>query len=93
MAILEAMACQVPVVVSDQCHFPEVAEVGAGRIVPLDAIAVATALEYVLSNATERMRMGQAGRELVRSRYTWPKVAAQFVALYSRLLPTAGKLK
>ena len=93
MAILEAMACQLPVVISDQCHFPEVAEVGAGQIVPLDANAVAKALESVLSNAAERTRMGNAGRELVKSRYTWPKVAEQFLALYRRLAPGAGKLK
>jgi glycosyltransferase involved in cell wall biosynthesis len=93
MAILEAMACRLPVVISDQCHFPEVAEVGAGKIVPLDANAVANALESVLSNTAERTRMGNAGRATVQSRYTWPKVAEQFVALYRRVAPSAGKLK
>jgi glycosyltransferase involved in cell wall biosynthesis len=92
MAILEAMACRLPVVISDQCHFPEVAEAGAGRIVPLDANAVANALESVLSNAADRTRMGNAGRELVASRYTWPKVAERFVSLYRRVAPAAGKL-
>ena len=75
VAVLEALACGVPVVVSDACHFPEVAEVGAGRVVPLDASAVATALAAVLASAEVRRRMGEAGRELVRNRFTWPAIA------------------
>ncbi len=86
IAILEALACRVPVVISDQCHFPEVAEAGAGLVVPLNADAVAKALDLVLANAAERTRMGKAGRELVESRYTWPKVAEQLVTLYHRVV-------
>ncbi len=83
VAILEAMACGTPVVVSDACHFPEVAAAGAGEVVPLDAAAVAAALGRVLSDPG-RAAMGRAGRELVLSRYTWPRVAEQLVAAYRR---------
>ena len=42
VAILEqVMACRLPVVISEACHFPEVAENGAGRIVALDPPAIA----------------------------------------------------
>ena len=50
VAILEALACGTPAVVSEECHFPEVAEVEAGEVVPLDAVAVAAALNRVLAD-------------------------------------------
>lgn len=82
IAITEALACGVPVVISDACHFPEVAEAGAGEVVPLDADAVAQALLRILGDDDLRHRMSQAGRELVRSRFTWPKIAARMVECY-----------
>jgi glycosyltransferase involved in cell wall biosynthesis len=83
IAILEAMACGTPVVVSDACHFPEVATAGAGEVVPLDPAAVAAGLDRVLSNP-DRAAMGRAGRAMVLERYTWPIVAGQLVAAYGR---------
>lgn len=50
MAILEAMACGIPVVISENCHFPEVAQARAGLVVPLNADAVAEALLLVLQS-------------------------------------------
>ncbi|MHC4947855.1 MAG: glycosyltransferase [Planctomycetota bacterium] len=83
VAITEALACGVPVVVSEPCHFPEVAEVGAGEVVPLSAEAVAAALGRVVTDADRRGRMREAGRRLVRERYTWPTIAAQTIAAYA----------
>ena len=41
MSITEAMAYRKPLVITQGCHRPEVAEFGAGRVVKLDARAVA----------------------------------------------------
>lgn len=91
VAILEALACGTPAVVSPECHFPEVAEVGAGRIVPLDAAAVADALARVLADAGLRERMGKAGRELVAARFTWPRIAERCIEMYTGVLEAAGE--
>ena len=48
------------------------------------------ALERVLEDTQERERMGRAGRELVESRYTWPKIAEQCVAAYQRAATSAS---
>jgi glycosyltransferase involved in cell wall biosynthesis len=85
MAILEAMAVGVPVVISEGCHFPEVAQAGAGIITPLDAEKIADALEHVLTDAPRAAAMGTAGRMLVQSHYTWPKIAEQTLAAYQSL--------
>ena len=89
VAILEAMACGTPVVVSEACHFPEVATARAGEVVVLDAAAVAAGLDRVLSSP-DPAAMGRAGRALVMSRYTWPAVAKQLVAAYDRFAVKPG---
>lgn len=90
MAITEAMACRLPVVVSDQCHFPEVAEVKAGLVVPCDASRTAEAIDRVMSGADARRAMGEAGRALVEQRFTWRKIAEGMVGAYQRRSPSKG---
>jgi glycosyltransferase involved in cell wall biosynthesis len=82
MAILEALAARVPVVISEHCHFPEVAAISAGVIVPLHADAIAAALNRVLADADARRVMGAAGRQMVEDRFTWERVAEISVAAY-----------
>lgn len=84
IAVLEAMACGCPVVLSEQCHFPEVAAAGAGHVVPLAAPAVARALESVLSDAAAR-EMGNRGAMLVRERFTWQHAAQTSLDRYADL--------
>jgi len=82
MAITEAMACGKPVVISEECHFPEVAEHRAGLVLPLDASRFGAAMTQMLSDHERASAMGQAGRALVMSRYIWPAVAAQTIERY-----------
>ena len=83
VAILEALACSRPVVISNECHFPEVAEARAGEVVPLDAKATANALERVLADETAASVMGRAGRELVETRFTQQRVGELCEELYN----------
>lgn len=86
VAVLEALACRTPVVLSDACHFPEVAEAGVGRVVPLTPDAVADALAAVVADPAARA-MGDRGRALVEKQYTWERVAEQTIDLYHSVLP------
>jgi glycosyltransferase involved in cell wall biosynthesis len=86
MAVLEALACRVPVVISEACHFPEVAAAGAGAVVSLDATAVAAALAAVLADPAAARRMGEAGRALVEERFTRRRAAERSVEVYERVL-------
>jgi len=85
-AILEALAARVPVVISEHCHFPEVAEHAAGTIVPLNAAAIAAALNRVLTEPNTLRAMGAAGRRMVEGRFTWDRVAELSVAAYEQAL-------
>lgn len=83
VAILEAMACGIPVVITQECRFPQVASAGAGFVVPLGAGPTAAALDRVLKLADPKT-MGAKGRGLVMSQFTWPRIADQSIDAYRR---------
>jgi glycosyltransferase involved in cell wall biosynthesis len=89
VAVLEAMACATPVVISNACHFPEVAAADAGEVVPLDALTIAAAIERILADPTQRTRMGDAARAMVYQHYTWPKIARQLIDAYQQCLASS----
>lgn len=89
VAVLEASACERPVVVSDAGGLPEVVDDGVtGMVVPReDAEAAAVAFSRLVEDATLRQRMGHAGREFVARRYTW---AASLDAMEQAMASTVG---
>ncbi|MFA6046111.1 MAG: glycosyltransferase [Phycisphaerales bacterium] len=83
VAILEAMACGIPVVITEECRFPQVGPAGAGFVVPLGAAHTAAALGRVLK-LPDPKAMGAKGRDLVLSQFTWPRIAEQTIEAYGR---------
>ena len=82
VAILEALACGVPVVISEGCHFPEVAAEGAGHVTPLEPERLADAMVSLLQDSDARRRAGDAGRTMVARDYVWPRIAERMVEAY-----------
>jgi starch synthase len=95
LVILEAMACETPVVASRVGGIPEIVVEGeTGYLVDFDPAdvdgftgALADRIERLLGDTTLAARMGKAGRERVLRHFGWPAIAAQTVQLYERLLP------
>jgi glycosyltransferase involved in cell wall biosynthesis len=92
IAITEALACGTPVVISDACHFPEVATAGAGAVVSLDPMDIATAMIDVLLHPLAATAMGYNGRRLVFENYTWPRIAHLTVGLYEAYRPATASI-
>lgn len=85
-ALLEAMACGVPVIGSDSGAIPEV--VGdAGLIVPEgDAAALADAIARLLSSPELRRGLSRRGRARVEMHYSQRHLAEQTLAVYRQVL-------
>jgi glycosyltransferase involved in cell wall biosynthesis len=81
---LEAMACSIPVVVTDITGVAEdVASKGAGIAVsPGDVQQLAKAITAILSDEQMASKMGSVGRSLIEEKYSWKKVAAQVERIY-----------
>ncbi len=84
--LIEAMACEVPVVGSDSGEIPHV--IGeAGLITPEgDAEALAAALARLRDEPGLALRLGRAGRERVQARYTQQRIAAETAAFYREVM-------
>lgn len=87
MTVIEALACALPVVISDQVNIhAEVSSAGAGLVTSCDANEVTAALELLLCDADRRRAMGDAGRRLVQARFTWPAIVEQLTAEYQNVI-------
>lgn len=87
MTVVEAMACGVPVVISNQVNIHrEVSGAAAGLVTNCEVGEIATALARVLQSPNERRSMGQAGRALVRRQYTWPSITKALVHEYEMVI-------
>ena len=91
MAVLEAMACGLPVLLTPGCNFPEVVDAGAGVVVPRDIGALSEALRALLIDGDRRASMEQRARQLVQERFTWPQVVAQMVEVYRHVSDQQGR--
>ncbi len=87
IAALEAMACGVPVLISDRVGLANaVLEGEAGLVLPRDWRVWSDALERLLGNPALRQRMGEMGRRLVSDRFTTERMAEAMKKLYAQIL-------
>lgn len=86
IALLEAMLCGLPVIISPQCNFPEVEMARAGKVVDVEVNPLAKVLIEFLKNPDAGKEMGKQGAKLVREAYTWDIVADKMLALYEELV-------
>jgi len=86
IAAVEALACGVPVVISDRVNIHrDVSAAGAGLVTPCDPAAVAGAISRVLGDDGLRERLRAAGPALVRRSFTWDVAVARLLSLYAEL--------
>jgi len=88
VAIVEASACGLPIIVSDIGGLREVAKNEiTGLIVPKrDVAATANAIVTLINNDELRARMGMAGRDFVLEHYEWNENASRMERLYESLV-------
>jgi glycosyltransferase involved in cell wall biosynthesis len=90
VAVVEAMACGVPVVVSDQVNiWREVVGAGAGAVVPCEAAALSDAVRAMLDDPARRAETGRRGAQFARDRYDHRRVAAELEAAYESVTAAA----
>ena len=86
--VVEDMACGLPIIGTQAAGLSELVQDGVnGYLVPIkDAAALAEAIALLIDNGYERRRMGRQSRKLVERQFAWEHIAAQYVAIYRRVL-------
>jgi glycosyltransferase involved in cell wall biosynthesis len=89
VAVVEAMACELPVLVTPGVAAGEyVVASGGGMVVKDNVDAIVEGMRTIL--AGDRSRMGRAGREFVEEHLSWPTVLAQLDGIYRELVQGPG---
>lgn len=87
MSVLEAWSYRLPVVMTGQCNLPAGFAARAAVQVRAEADSIADGLERLMSMSdAERRQMGSNGRDLVVSKFAWPRIAAQMIEVYKWVL-------
>jgi glycosyltransferase involved in cell wall biosynthesis len=87
IAVIEAMAAGLPVIISDKVNiWREVQAGGAGRVIPCGAGPLAEQILELLAQPELARQMGQSGRTLVQERFQWPRIAQNLAAAYAQII-------
>lgn len=87
MAVVEAMACGTPVVISDKVGiYKEVAEADAGIITGTTVDSLYNGIKKLLSDNELRKRIAANGKRLVEEKYSIDKVTDQMIEQYKSLI-------
>ncbi|MGC9260874.1 MAG: glycosyltransferase, partial [Phycisphaerae bacterium] len=93
MAITEAMAARLPVVITRECNFDEVERFHTGVVVrDGDMAAFVRHVADLLADATMRASMARNGPELVRERFTWEATAEKLERLYQAMIANRNEI-
>jgi glycosyltransferase involved in cell wall biosynthesis len=87
IAIVEAMAYRLPVVISNRVNiWREIEDAGAGIVTDCDPQEVSIAILRLLDDPVGRNAMGRRGQLLAKRRFSWETVGGEMLALYHEVL-------
>lgn len=86
MAVIEAMACGVPVVISNKVGiYKKVQENNAGIVIECNGINLYQAIKSILDNETFAKELSINGKKTVEECYDIDKVADKLIEVYERM--------
>ena len=87
LAVIEAMAVGLPVIISDQVNiWPEVETGGAGRVIPCDATALADRILELLATPTPPPAWARRAGRWFRSGFSGPGSRRRLAEAYARII-------
>jgi glycosyltransferase involved in cell wall biosynthesis len=84
---LEAMACGVPVIVSNRASLPEVVGNAGVLTEPLDDVRLAQHMRMLIEDDALHHSLSRAGRQRAEA-FTWRRCAEETMAVYKKVLST-----
>lgn len=87
LTVVEALACSLPVVISDRVNIhAEVSGADAGIVTRCDVNEVVQALQSLLADPLRRHAMGLAGRIFVKTQFNWPHIVSELTLQYKEVI-------
>jgi len=86
ITVLEALACGIPVIVTDRCGLADLINDQAGLVVSYSKEQLRSALRRMLDDDKMRLQFGERGKLLVSEKFNWEKIAEQVEIVYKEIL-------
>ncbi|WP_313296020.1 glycosyltransferase family 4 protein [Pseudomonas sp.] len=90
LVALEAGMLGVPVLLTDNCGFEQVASVDGGLVVPASEEGIANGLQQLLVDPAELKQKGQRLKDFVMKNYTWKAAVRAMLQRFDRLIRTGS---
>ncbi|HRS83039.1 MAG TPA: glycosyltransferase [Smithellaceae bacterium] len=90
IVVLEAGICGRPVLMTDQCGFPELSRVDGGKIVAATEKGIEEGLQDMIRDVDGRESMGERLRRHVKKHYLWDVIAQRYNALFLKVLENSN---
>jgi glycosyltransferase involved in cell wall biosynthesis len=92
LSMVEAMAAECPIIVSDHVDLAsDIKKANAGLVVPPKAEETAEAITLLLGNEELRREMGSRGRQMVLEKFTWERCAREFHHVFEDILSGSSR--
>ena len=87
-AIMEAMACGLPVVATEVGGIPEVVKDGENGILidKKDVKSIVHSLEKLIENKSMCKKMGEHGRITIEEKFSWNNSAKKLIEIYNKII-------
>ncbi|MBN1381613.1 MAG: glycosyltransferase family 4 protein [Deltaproteobacteria bacterium] len=82
----EYMACSIPFITTDNPRNREIYEGCSLYVNPMDASDIVDKITKLLNSDQLRQEMGQRGRQLAETRFSWEKESEKLIELYNRVM-------
>ena len=97
VAVLEAWAYGLPVLMTPECNLPEGFAARAAIALGRDAVGIARGVRKLMETSqAERDALGERGRKLTAHRFAWPLIAEEIASVYRWVLgegPTPSSVR
>jgi glycosyltransferase involved in cell wall biosynthesis len=82
---LESGVCGVPVLMTDQCGFGTLSDIGGGMVVLATVDALSEGLVSLLENRSNLPSMGERFKTYILEHYTWHAAAIAYLGLFNEM--------
>lgn len=86
VAVKEAMAFGLPVIITPSCHLNEVTKNNAGFVVQPNIDSIKNAIIQLYSNKSIRKNMGFNAKELIHKNYIWKILVVKLINEYNKII-------